>query len=103
MGTKYHYRGNNDPHDRTEKLTNTEGGEDLVLNGEAVELTDEEHARLSTRYQLESEGAREAREAGEAKAAGSEPSDASGETSNETPDTPTPSSPSEGRSRRSQS
>lgn len=58
--TLYHYLGNADPHDGTETITGVgSGGQDqLEMNGEPKELTEEQVAMLSSRYQIVSQEAK---------------------------------------------
>lgn len=67
MATKYIYEGNFDPHDNTEKITGIgpDGNDVLLLGGEAKEVSDEQYAVLSTRYNIQPAGRSSSKDDGE--------------------------------------
>lgn len=84
MGTKYYYEGNNNPRELTEKITGIgpDGEDELALGGGSGELTDEQHAQLSSNYRLVSEEQRAEQQKTESEGTASSPADTSS-----TPDT----------------
>lgn len=103
MGTKYIYEGNFDPRDNTEKITGVgpDGDDELLLGGEAKEVSDEQYAVLSTRYNLQPEhsGNGESQQVVTPPSEPDEPTTSSETTTNE----PSTASPSGGKSRGRQS